>query len=106
MTDFRVCLVSVPSQEVGLTLARAVLEARLAACVNVIPGCRSLFWWEGAIQDDTELLLIVKTSEPKLAELTRFVVARHPYDCPEVLALPVTGGSAAYLDWMTLALNP
>ena len=76
------------------------MEERLAACVNLLPGVRSIYRWEGEVQDDGEVLLIVKTREDALPALTARVVALHPYDVPEVIALPVAGGSDAYLAWL------
>jgi periplasmic divalent cation tolerance protein len=68
--------------------------------VNLVPGVRSIYRWEGAVQDDTEVLLIAKTREALLPALTARVEALHPYDVPEVIALPVTGGSEPYLSWL------
>ena len=96
-----VVLVSAPDAETARRLARALIEERLAACVNVIEGVRSLYRWEGQIQDDAEVLLVIKTQARRLEALTERVNALHPYDLPEVLALPVVGGSRAYLDWVS-----
>lgn len=93
-------LVTVPSQAAAERLARALVEERLAACVNVVPGVRSFYRWEGAVQDDPELLLVAKTSRERIAALAARVKELHDYDLPEVLALPATGGSDAYLDWV------
>lgn len=84
----------------GAEIARALVERRLAACVNVVPGLRSIYWWQGRIEDDEEELLIVKTCESKLAELERVVKEVHPYSVPEVIALPVLRGLREYIDWM------
>lgn len=99
-TDVRVVLVTAPDAAVAERIGRALVEERLAACVNLVPGVRSLYRWEGAVQDDPEVLLIVKTREDRLAELAERVRALHPYDLPEVLALAAAGGSAGYLDWV------
>lgn len=93
-------LVTAPDAEVAERLARALVEERLAACVNVIPGVRSIYRWEGAIEEDAELLLLVKTHEARLDALAARVKELHPYALPEVLALAAAGGSAAYLDWI------
>jgi periplasmic divalent cation tolerance protein len=100
MTDVLVVLVTAPSPEVAAELARALVEARLAACGNVVPGLRSIYRWEGKVQDDAEALLVLKTTRDRLEALRDEVLRRHPYQVPEVLALPVEAGSAAYLDWV------
>ena len=96
----RLVLVTVPEGEVAARLGRALVEERLAACVNIVPGLRSIYRWEGEIQDDAEVLLMVKTRADRLDSLARRVQELHPYDLPCVLALPVEGGSAAYLSWV------
>jgi len=95
-----VVLCTAPSMEVAVALARGAVEAGLAACVNLIPGVRSFYRWDGAIQDDAESQLILKIRADRLDALTRWIIAAHPYETPEVIALPITGGSAAYLDWL------
>ena len=101
--DFKhiVVMITVPSKEVGEQIANALLEQNLAACVNIISPIRSLYMWEGKICDDEELLLIVK-SRAELFEdqLVPAVQAAHPYDVPEIIALPILMGSKSYLDWI------
>ena len=99
-TDVRVVLITAPDAETGARLARALVEERLAACVNLVPGIRSFYRWEGAVQDDAEVLLVVKTRAERGAALATRVKELHPYDLPEVLELPAVGGSAAYLRWV------
>ncbi len=96
----RLVLVTAPDAEAGARLGRALVDERLAACVNVVPGLRSIYRWEGEIQDDAEVLLLVKTRADRLENLTTRVRELHPYDVPEVLVLAVDGGSADYLDWV------
>ncbi|MDH3212597.1 MAG: divalent-cation tolerance protein CutA [Myxococcales bacterium] len=98
--DVRVVLITVPDGETGAGLARALVQERLAACVNLVPGVRSFYRWEGKVQDDTELLLLVKTRADRIAALASRVRDLHPYELPEVLELAAVGGSAAYLDWV------
>lgn len=100
MTDVRVVLITAPDASAAEKLARALVEERLAACVNVVPGVRSFYWWEGNVQDDTELLLVAKTRVERVGALAARVDELHPYDLAEVLELPATGGSDAYLDWV------
>ncbi|GFR49461.1 hypothetical protein Agub_g11521 [Astrephomene gubernaculifera] len=99
-TDAIVVYVTVPNAEVGRTLAAQLVESRLAACVNILPGVTSVYWWEGKVNSDPEMLLVVKSRSPLLPELTAFIKAHHPYQEPEVLALPVLGGSPSYLAWL------
>ena len=92
-------------------IARAILEARLAACVNIVPGVTSLYWWQGAIARDAESTLIVKTRADLVPALTEAIRAVHPYEVPEVIALPVAPGlgNEAYGAWVvaeTRALSP
>jgi periplasmic divalent cation tolerance protein len=96
----QVVLVTAPDAETGARLARALVEERLAACVNVVPGVRSIYRHAGAVHDDAEVLLLVKTLRERSAELAERVRALHPYELPEVLALDAAGGSAAYLRWV------
>jgi periplasmic divalent cation tolerance protein len=98
--DVRVVLTTLPDAEAGARLARVLLEERLAACVNVVPGVRSLYRWQGALEESAEVLLLVKTRADRCAALAARIQALHPYELPEVLELPAAGGSAAYLDWV------
>jgi periplasmic divalent cation tolerance protein len=81
-------------------LARALVDEGLAACVNLIPGIRSFYRWEGQVQDDDEVLLVIKTGSVRREALAERVRELHSYDLPEVLALPAVGGSRRYLDWV------
>jgi len=96
----RVVLLTAPDAACAERLARALVDERLAACVNVVPGVRSFYRWEGAVQEDGELLLIAKTRAERGPALAARVKELHPYDLPEVLELPAVGGSDAYLDWI------
>lgn len=98
--DVLVVLVTTPTPEVAADLARALVEARLAACGNVVPGLRSIYRWEGAVQDEPEALLVLKTTRGRFEPLREAVLRHHPYQVPEVVALPVEAGSAPYLDWV------
>jgi len=95
-----VILVTCPSQEVGERIGNALVQERLAACVNVIPGLTSIYRWEGKICRDAETLLLIKTRRMRLPALIRRVKGLHPYSVPEVIALPLVGGSASYLSWV------
>ncbi len=81
-------------------IGRAVVAARLAACANILPGMRSVYWWQGKLEEGREAVLILKTTEERLEALVARVKELHSYDCPCIEALPVVGGHAAYLDWV------
>jgi len=100
MSDPIVVLMTAGSQEEAEQLAQALVRELLAACVNVVPGVRSVYRWEGEVQQDQEWLLIAKTHLEVLDNLVQRVQALHSYDVPEVIALPVVGGSEAYLRWL------
>ena len=100
-----VVLVTAGSIEEAQRIARALVEERLAACVNLVPGIRSIYRWQGTIADDGEVLLVAKTRRDSFAPLERRVRELHSYDVPEVLALVVTDGSAAYLGWLAEAVK-
>jgi periplasmic divalent cation tolerance protein len=96
---FYVVLVTCPP-EASEKIARAVLDAHAAACVNILPGVRSLYLWKGKVEDVNECLLLMKTRKERLVEFERVVRRAHPYDVPEIMALPVTHGFHPYLDWI------
>jgi len=100
MVDTLVVLVTAPSAEAAAGIARALVEERLAACGNVVPGLRSIYRWEGKVHDDAEALLVLKTTRSRFPALRDRVLALHPYEVPEVLALPVEEGSEKYLAWV------
>jgi periplasmic divalent cation tolerance protein len=105
-SDVRVVLVTAPDAETGEALARALVEARLAACANVVTGVRSVYRWQGEVKSDAEVLLLLKTRADRAEALAARVKELHPYDLPEVLELPAVGGSAAYLDWVRTETSP
>lgn len=89
-----------PDKAVAERLAERIVEAGLAACVNVVPGATSIYRWKGKIERDSEVLLIAKTLAPQVEKLAAFVKANHPYELPELVALPVLSGSPEYLKWV------
>lgn len=97
---YAVVLVTVPSLDEGRRIAKGVLEQRLAACVNLLPGVQSLFWWEGRLEEAEETLMVLKTKEEVLSRLIEAIKGLHSYSVCEVLALPVLQGNQAYLDWI------
>lgn len=100
----RLVLVTAPPGEAHL-LARGIVEAGLAACVNVVPGLRSVYRWEGALHDDPESLLLVKTRPERLADLAAHLAAQHPYEVPEYVVLAPERASAPYLAWLTTTVQ-
>lgn len=100
MTDALVVLVTAPTAEQAVELARVLVDERLAACGNVLAGVRSVYRWEGSVHEDAEALLVLKTTRARFEALRERVIALHPYQVPEVLALPVEAGSADYLAWI------
>lgn len=86
--------------DVALTLARGLVEQKLAACVNLIPEARSIYRWKGKLEDERETQLVIKTQHSRYAEVEAWLRAHHPYDEPEILALPVVAGSPSYLGWL------
>jgi periplasmic divalent cation tolerance protein len=98
--DAVLVLVTTPTAEQAASLARTLVEEGLAACGNVVPGVRSIYRWEGRVQDEAEALLVLKSRAPLFEALRERVVALHPYQCPEVLRLDVAAGHAPYLRWI------
>ena len=93
-------LVTAPDLKTARTLAQAALKKRLIACANLIPKVESHYRWQGKLETSAEVLMVLKTTAPRLPGLERLVVEKHPYDTPEFIVLPVNGGSKRYLDWL------
>jgi periplasmic divalent cation tolerance protein len=100
ITDVIAVLCTCPDAATARRLAGGLVERRLAACVNILPEIRSIYRWQGKICDDAEVLMIVKTTRRSYAELEGWLVDNHPYDVPEVVALPVAAGAYGYLGWV------
>jgi periplasmic divalent cation tolerance protein len=101
-----VILSTLPADERGPALARALVDERLAACVNLVPGLRSIYRWEGAVHDDAETLAIIKTTRARLPALLARLPALHPYELPEAVAVPVIAGHPPYLAWVNGETDP
>lgn len=93
-------LTNLPDRESALRLATALVEKRLAACVNVLDGCTSVYRWQDAVQTEREIPLLIKTRSERFDALRDAIIAAHPYDLPEVIALSLDGGLDAYLRWV------
>ena len=98
--------ITAPDAACAEAVGRLLLERRLAACVNILPGVRSLYWWNGAIENSEEVSLFAKTEEDRFDALAEAVRAAHPYECPCVVALPVDRGAPDFLRWITASTRP
>jgi periplasmic divalent cation tolerance protein len=99
-TRFSIVLISTPDLKTARVLAKAALQARLIACANLVPKIESHYWWQGKIESGAEVLMILKTTKSKLAALEKLILAKHSYDTPEFLVLPLSAGNKKYLDWL------
>ena len=97
---FIIALVTAPDLKTARGLAKAALQARLAACANLIPKVESHYWWHGRVERGTEVLMVLKTTTARLAALEKLIVAKHPYDTPEFIVLPLNSGNKRYLAWL------
>ena len=100
MTDSIVVLSTCATAADAERMARALLEAHLVACVSVVPGMRSFYRWKGQVESEEECLLLMKTTRSMFAALSARMETLHPYELPELLALPVVAGEANYLNWL------
>ncbi len=95
-----VVLTNVPDRAVARRIADALIERRLAACVNLLAECTSVYRWQGAVETATEVPLLIKTRAEVYADVEALIHSLHPYELPEIIALPVTAGAPAFLDWI------
>jgi periplasmic divalent cation tolerance protein len=100
MTDAIVIYSTAPDAEKAAEIAKTLVEEHLAACVNIVPGLRSIYRWEGKIADDAEVLCIIKTARDRFDQVAARIKALHPYSVPEVIALPIAKGFEPYLEWV------
>ncbi len=100
MSESIVVLVTCGSEEEAVKIANALVDERLAACVNLISPLRSIYRWEGKIWDEKEWLLVIKTRKERFKEIEATVKALHSYSVPEIIALPIIEGSSSYLEWL------
>lgn len=100
MSDALLVLTNLPDADSAHALATHLVEERLAACVNVLAPCRSVYRWQGATEDAEEVPLIAKTTSERYPALEAAIRAQHPYELPEIVAVPVVRGLPAYLDWI------
>jgi periplasmic divalent cation tolerance protein len=100
MSPYIVCLVTINDRDRAVQIAHALVEKKLVACVNIVPEIRSIYSWQGEICDESEILLIMKTRSHLYSELESVVKDLHPYEVPEIIALDIQRGLAAYLRWI------
>ena len=96
---YSIVLATVPSKEVGLALARELVDLRLAACVNILPAT-SVYRWEGEVREDEEHVLVIKTRRTYIDDIKELFDDRHPYELPELISMEVEDGTSAYLSWL------
>ena len=100
MTDALLVFTTLPTADAAAEVAKILVGEKLAACANILPALRSIYRWQGQVQDENEVLVLLKTQRVHYARLTARILELHPYDVPEVLAIPVEQGHAAYLEWI------
>ncbi len=100
MTEYIMVLIPASKEDEAARIARDIVSSRLAACVNIVKGIRSIYRWQGKIEDEDEVLMIVKTRRDLFGELKKRVKELHSYSVPEIIALPIVEGSEEYLKWL------
>jgi periplasmic divalent cation tolerance protein len=105
MPDFQIVLSTCADREEAERIAQALVEQRLAACVNILPGVQSVYRWQGAVEIGVEVLMLIKTSPAHLGKVQSTIAALHSYEVPEFLVLPISAGSEAYLAWLGASLE-
>ena len=101
MNDLVLVITNLPDEQSAAKLAQQLVEARVAACVNQLAPCTSTYRWQGNIETATEVPLLIKTTRAAYPRLEQLIRAAHPYELPEIIAVPVTAGLPAYLDWVS-----
>jgi periplasmic divalent cation tolerance protein len=105
MTDFQIVLSTCADREQAERIAHRLVEQQLAACVNILPSAQSIYRWQGNVESAAEVLLVIKTSAALTPEVQSTIAGLHSYEVPELLVLPVSGGSEAYLAWLKASLR-
>lgn len=100
MSQYLICLCSCPDEETAQSLATSLVETKLAACVNILPAVQSVYQWKGKIERDQEVLLLIKTTQHRFPEIEEHILARHPYERPEIIAVSIEAGLKPYLQWI------
>lgn len=107
-TPETICLLyaTFPDSLTANRTAHALVEAHLAACCNILPGVQSVFWWNGAVQESPEAVMLIKTTQAMAEAATQAIIRTHPYENPAIMQLPVTSGAAEYLSWIATTVLP
>jgi len=105
MSDLTIILCTCPDEAAGSSLANGLVEAGLAACVNILPSVRSIYRWQGQLQDEAEVLLIAKTLAERFDQIEAWLEEHHPYDVPEVVGISADSVSGAYMRWIEESVN-
>lgn len=100
-----VAYVTAPDASVAKTLARGLINCKLAACINIIPGITSVYMWEGEINEDTEVLMMIKTKTSEIDGISKYIREHHPYNVAEVISVPIENGNPPYMDFLAKALE-
>ena len=103
--SYNIVLMTASTKEEAVRIVHTLLEERLIACANIMDPVSSFFWWQGKIEEEKEVLVIMKSHETLFKKLSKRVMELHSYDTPEILALPILNGSLSYLDWMKACLE-
>jgi periplasmic divalent cation tolerance protein len=101
----QVVLCTAPDEEVASQLANSIVTGKLAACVSILPNIQSIYTWEGKVESNQEILLIIKSTAASYKKLEAHIKELHPYDCPEIIGLPIKTGSEEYLSWLTQSVS-
>ena len=104
-SPYRLILCTCPDHTVGEQLATSLVEQRLAACINIVPGLTSIYRWQGKLEKGTEVLLMIKTTRQQYAAVESAILQQHPYDLPEIIAVTLEEGLPDYLRWITTSLE-
>jgi periplasmic divalent cation tolerance protein len=105
MADFQIVLSTCGDRETAERIAHRLVQQHLAACVNILPGVQSVYRWQGAVQSEPEVLMLIKTKAALIQEVQSTITGLHPYEVPEFLVLPISGGSEAYMAWLEASLE-
>lgn len=98
-------LTTMPDEAGAVLIARSLVEEGLCACVNLLPPVRSIYWWQGSLQETNEVVLLIKTSSERYPALEAKITTLHPYELPEIIAVPIVAGLPAYLEWVVTEME-
>jgi periplasmic divalent cation tolerance protein len=105
MSDFQIVLSTCGDRETAERIAHRLVEQHLAACVNILPGVQSVYRWQGTVESESEVLMLIKTKAALIQQVQSTIASLHSYEVPEFLVLPITGGSEAYMAWLEASLE-